>query len=262
MYARITFIDIHTPGSNIARVKCPAIFTDAIGLIAIGLAIGMLAAMDIGTGFLAHNTWRSTHIASLTITSIRSGGIDTLGMLPTNTSMGAALINVHTTGAHGLKSIQAEALILNTLGIVGTIEIRRTLDIDINLFTGCLGIRFPGKSLGTRTLITGLFIFTNGMGTTGFFHGRTFVDVNATAEGITGKFRFTGADKTSNGVSANGIFTTGIVLAFIDICRDAYGGLGLYRFGKNAESETSLGVSFVVGESREQSNCVYFVGFV
>lgn len=222
----IALIDVHTARSDIARVVGPSILAHTVGFILIRFAVGMGSTANILARLLARHSWRTTHISRLAFTAVRSGRIQALGMGTTHLGMGATLIDVHTTGSNRFESIQAEALILNALRIVGTIEVTAAQYIDIHLFAGHLGIGFAIISLRALAIVARNGIFAYRMLSTGLIQRGTLIDIHTSAERITGIVRFACAHEAANGVRADRILPTRIILTLVDVyaisswCRD------------------------------------------
>lgn len=177
----------------------------------------MFATVHILTWFLTSYTRWCANKASLTIATERAGRIYTLCVHATGVRMRATFIDVNTTGANRFEAIQTETLILNAFRIVGAIETAATKYIHIDLLAGHFRVWFSIEALWTLTIVTGYSIFAYGMGAARFLQCGALIDVRAATEGITGVVCFTGADKAADGVGANRILATRIVLALVDI---------------------------------------------
>lgn len=218
----IALVDVHTSRGYIARIVGPSLFADTVGLVLIRFAIGVGSTPHILARLLAgHPRW-TAHISSLTVTAIGSGSIQALGMGSANVRVGATLIDVHTTGSDGLESVQTEALVLNTLGIVGAVEVAAAQDIHVHLFAGHLGIGFPIVSLRAFAVVAGYGVLAHRMLSTRLIQRRTLVDVHTSAERISGVVRLAGAHETANRIRADRVLPARIVLTLVDV----YGGAG------------------------------------
>lgn len=131
--------------------------------------------------------------------------------------MRATFIDVDTTGANRFETIQTETLIFNTFRVVGAIETAATKYIHIDLLAGHFWIWFSIEALWTLTIVSGHCIFAYGMGAARFLQCGALIDIRAAPEGITGVVYFTTADKAADGVGADRILTTRIVLTLVDV---------------------------------------------
>lgn len=214
---QITLIDVHTSRRDIARIVGPTLLTDTVGFILIRFAVGMGTAAYILAGLLARHPGWTAHIASLTVAAIRARRVQALGMGATGFGMRATLIDVHTARSDGLESVQAEALILNTFRIVGAIEIGATQDIDIGGFASILGIWFSLVALRTLAAVAWHGILTDRVLSAWFIHGGAFIDIDTTAERIARIVGFACANETTDRIRTDGIITTRIILALVDV---------------------------------------------
>jgi len=222
----IALIDVHTSRRDIARVVGPSILAHTVGFILIRFAVGMVSTSHILARLLAGHPWRTAHVTRLAFAAIGSGGIQALGMGTTDLHVGAALIDVHTTGANRFEAIEAEALVLNALRIVGAIEVAATQDIHIHLLAGHLGIGFSVVSLWALAIVARNRVLAHRMLSTRLVQGGTLVDIHTSAERITGVVRLAGAHEAANGVRADRVLPTRIILTLVDVyaissrCRD------------------------------------------
>lgn len=219
---QITFIDVHTTRRDIARIVGPTLLTDTVGFILIRFAVGMGTAAYILTGLLTRHPGWTTHIASLTVTAIRARCVQALGMGATGFGMRATLIDVHAARSDGLETVQAEALILNTFRIVGAIEIGATQDVHIGRFTSILGIRFSLVALRTLAAVAWHGILTDRVLSAWFIQCGAFIDIDTTAERIARIVGFARANETTDRIRTDGIITTRIILALVDVYAARY----------------------------------------
>lgn len=219
----ITFIDVHTTRRDIARIVGPTLLTDTVGFILIRLAIGMGTAAYILAWLLTRHPGWTAHIASLTVTAIRARCVQALGMGATGFGMRATLIDVHAARSDGLESVQAEALILNTFRIVGAIEIGATQNVHVGGFTSILGIWFSLVALRTLAAIAWHGILTDRVLSAWFIQCGAFIDIDTTAERIARIVGFARANETTDRIRTDGIITTRIILALVDVYTARYG---------------------------------------
>lgn len=213
----IALIDIHASRRDIARVVGPSLLAHAVGFILIGFAVGMVSAPDIFAGLLAGHSRGTAHIAGLAVTAVGSGSVQALRVGTTDVCMGAALIDVHTTSSNRLEAVQAEALILDALCVVGAIEVAGAEDVDVHLLAGHLGIGFAIVTLRALAIVTRRGILAHGMLSTRLIQGRALVNVHASSERIAGVVRLAGAHEAADGVRADGVLPTRIILTLVDV---------------------------------------------
>lgn len=219
---QIALVDVHATCGYIARIVGPTILADTVSFILIWFAVGMRTAAHIFARLLAGHPGRTAYIASLAVTAIRARCVQALGMWSTGLGMCATLIDVHTAGTDGLEAVQAEALILNTLRIVGTVEIGAAQDIHIGWFTSILGIRFSLVALRTLAAVARHGILTDRVLSAWFIQCGAFIDIDAAAERIARVVWLARANETADGVRANGVIATRIILALVDVYAERF----------------------------------------
>lgn len=85
------------------------------------------------------------------------------------------------------------------------------------MFAGHLGIGFSVVSLRALAIIARNSIFAYRMLSTGLVQSGTLIDIHTPAEWITGIVRFAGAHEAANGVRADRVLPTRIILALVDV---------------------------------------------
>lgn len=251
---QITLIDVHTTRRDIARIVGPTLLTDTVCFILIRFAVGMGTTAYILAGLLTRHPGWAAHIASLTVAAIRARRVQALGMGATGFGMRATLIDVHTAGSDGLESVQAEALILNTFRIVGAIEIGAAQDIDIGGFASILGIWFSLVALRTLAAVAWHGILTDRVLSAWFIHGGAFIDIDTTAERIAGIVGFACANETTDRIRTDGIITTRIILALVDVyaARDGRARGGVVQGARDATQRVFVLCCWVAAGSQGQ----------
>lgn len=131
----IAFVYVHTSCCDVTWIERPAFFAYAISLHTVRFAEGMWSAGDIFARRFALHTGRSAHVAGKAIALERTRGINALGIRSAKSSSRATLVNIYTDRTVRLKSILAEALTIDTFGVVRTIEIAATLNRHVTLHT-------------------------------------------------------------------------------------------------------------------------------
>jgi len=160
----VTLIDINTASCNVQRVKGPAVFTNTVRLIAIGLAECMFPTRDVFARLFTRDGGRGADVARRTVALEPAGRVDASRMR--SARLRPTLIQVHTHGALRLEPRLAETLAFHTLGVVHTVKVALAQHCHVNLFTSRFWVWFGRISLGTSTVVSWHSVFTLGVNAT------------------------------------------------------------------------------------------------
>lgn len=138
-------------------------------------------------------------------------------MRATGLGVRPALVDVHTAGANRLESVQAEALILYALGVVGAVEVGAAQNVHVDLFAGHFRIGFAVVALRALAIVARHGVLADRVLSTRLVQRGALIDVDAAAERITGVVRFARANEAADGVCADGVLTARIILALVDV---------------------------------------------
>lgn len=140
-----------------------------------------------------------------------------MGSVSANGRIITAFIDVKAHASGSFKTFLAETLTFDALGIVGAIKVTVTQNIYISLLAGDLCVGLGSISLRANAVVAGRGVLANCVIAAWLLQSGTLVNVHATSERIAGEIGFARANVTAGCVGAGGIFSTGVVCAFVDI---------------------------------------------
>jgi hypothetical protein len=213
----IAFININTTGSNVAGIISPTFFADAVRFLSFRFAKSVLSTRDVLTWSFTLDLRRCANKTGLAFALKRTGSVDTRGIRATCVGNRSTLIDIDTRRALRFKSILAEALLVNTLGIVGTIEVALTQHANVTLNTSRAGVRFTFETLWANAVVTWIGVFAHCMIAARLVQCGALINVDTSVERIASVVWLAGTRKTSNRVRADSVRSTRILFTFVNI---------------------------------------------
>jgi hypothetical protein len=177
------------------RVEGPPVLTDAVGFLPVRFAVSVVSAFDVFARGFAFDHRRSADetvfaIAVVTADRVCANGIWTARFRLT-------FVDVDTDGTFGHESFLTEALTVQTLGVVGTVEVRFAQYVHVDLFARNFRRRSALVALRANAVVPGHGVFADSVSAARSFKGLTLIDVDASFERIAGIVFFTRARVTS-----------------------------------------------------------------
>lgn len=134
----------------------------------------------------------------------------------------ATFINVDAARSLWFKTILTEALTLDTLGVVSTVEVAAAQHVDVGLFAGDLRVRFSDVPLRAQAVVTGVGVLTDRVISARFVVRRALVDIDTAPKWISRVFWLARANKATDRIRAYRIFPTRIIKAFVYIYNEKW----------------------------------------
>lgn len=175
----------------------------------------MAATFNIFTRGLTFCSGWCSNVAGITLTPKRSRRVYTIRKRSTQGFVHATFIDVHADGTLRFETVLAEALSLDTFGVVCAIEVILAQNVYVTLHAGHLWVWIGTESLRTPTAIAGRCVLTDGIITARFVEDGAFIDIDTTTERIAGIVGLAATDETSLCVRTLGICPARIVQAFV-----------------------------------------------
>lgn len=112
-----------------------------------------------------------------------------------------------------------ETLTFDTFGIVCTVKVTVTKNVDVCLFARYLSVRFGSVALRADTVVARRCILTDCKVSTRFLERRALINIHATFERIASEVRKAGTSEASGCILTNRVLAARIIEAFVDILR-------------------------------------------
>lgn len=214
---RIALVDIDTTSRNVRRVESPSFIANTECFLAFCLTVCVFTALDVGARRLAVYSRRCTDEARFTFASKGSRRVDTHRRWSTGLTVHSTFVNVDAARSLWFEAILTEALALDTLGIVSTVEVAAAQHVDVGLFAGDLRVRFSDVPLRAETVVTGVGVLADRVIAARFVVRRALIDIDTAPKWISRVFWLARANKATDRIRAYSVFPTRIIKAFVYI---------------------------------------------
>jgi hypothetical protein len=178
-------VDVNAAGGNVLRVIGPSVLADAVSVLLLCLAVGVLAAGDALAGLRAADGGRTPDEGGRTGAGVGAKCILTDSVRSANPGGAATFVNIEAEGAGRCEASSTHTLSVLALGIVRTVEIRFAQGANFRRLAGCVGV--AAETRRALALVAGVGVPADGVGAADIGTGGAFVGVGAGGEGVAGE---------------------------------------------------------------------------